>query len=464
MRQTNRIETIVLNNVGPFYNVRFNFPPIQPSAQNESKAEVHIFTGPNGCGKSTVLYAIAQIFDAFNFDRIIRSRFHGSDSSVDFSFSGMAGHYGVRSPSKSNQNGFIQGLLGLCLVTEEDVNRGRFFAYGSPDVKNNSVLLTYKLNTQSFRPSIPNTPIQFPFSVFSYSGQRNVQNVQLEAIRQINNSPFESALSFNATVRPSVLLQWIANNRTQAALARQDSDSSDAEAYDHALARITDLIRDICGLEVEFRLDRSPLAVSVLIDGVAINFDGLPDGLKSIISWVADLTLRLENIPWTTAGDVFLQPVILLLDEVDIHLHPKWQRRILPAVQKLLPNAQIFVSTHSPFVVGSVEDAWVYRLPEDGVHSEQQVVIEGIPSAAGKSYRLIMEEVFGIDGEFDFKTETLFAEFYEARKQFIESPSNPDALLKAAKQIAQRGEEATQIVSHELRQIARITRQELVLA
>jgi predicted ATP-binding protein involved in virulence len=78
---------------------------------------------------------------------------------------------------------------------------------------------------------------------------------------------------------------------------------------------------------------------------------------------VADLSLRLETIPWVNTGDVFLQPLILLLDEVDIHLHPKWQRLILPAVQKLLPNAQIFASTHSPFVVGSVKDAWIYRLP-----------------------------------------------------------------------------------------------------
>jgi hypothetical protein len=256
-------------------------------------------------------------------------------------------------------------------------------------------------------------------------------------------------------------LQWIANNRTQSALAKADKDDKAAQSYDQALNRITTLIHDICGLEVEFRLERSPLAVTVKVNGDTIRFDGLPDGLKSIISWVADLSLRLEAIPWQTPGDPFAQPIILFLDEVDIHLHPKWQRRILPAIQTLLPNAQVFVSTHSPFVVGSVENAWVYRLPEAGQGNGS---IEGVPSGAGKSYRLILDEVFGIDDEFDVATEALFDEFYRLRESFLQQPHSPQALLATAAKLAARGEEAALIVNRELRQIARLSGQELGLA
>lgn len=464
MRQTNRIETLVLNKVGPFDNVRLDFLPIGSSEQTEPKAEVHIFTGPNGCGKSTLLYAIAEIFDGLGNNGMIRSRFRGSDSSVNFLFSGTSGYYGICRPTYMRPDGRYEGMFAPYWAIHEDASNGRFFGLESPQLNSPSDLAHYKQDASRVQLNNPHSQSKFSYAVFGYSGQRTVQNVQLGAIQQINNSPFEAALSFNATVRPAILLQWIANNRTQAALARQDNDMDEAAAYDRALGRITDLIRDICGIGVEFHLERSPLAVSILVNGAAINFDGLPDGLKSIISWVADLSLRLENIPWATAGDVFLQPVILLLDEVDIHLHPKWQRRILPAVQKLLPNAQIFVSTHSPFVVGSVEDAWIYRLPEAEVQSELPVVIEGTPSAAGKSYRLIMAEVFGIDGEFDVETEELFATFYEARKRFMESPGDPAALLIAARNISERGAEAAQIVSHELRQISRVTHREVTLA
>ncbi len=158
-------------------------------------------------------------------------------------------------------------------------------------------------------------------------------------------------------------------------------------------------------MDVDFRLERNPLTVTLRVNGDNLKFDVLPDGLKSIISWVADLSLRLEVIPWEVEQDIFSQPILLFLDEVDIHLHPKWQRRILPAIQKLLPNAQIFVSTHSPFVVGSVENAWVYRLPEPGAKTDGILEIEGVASGAGKSYRLILNEIFGIEQEFDVETE-----------------------------------------------------------
>jgi hypothetical protein len=201
--------------------------------------------------------------------------------------------------------------------------------------------------------------------------------------------------------------------------------------------------------------------VTVRVNGDTIHFDTLPDGLKSIISWVADLSLRLEAIPWQQQEcDVFSHPIILLLDEVDIHLHPKWQRRILPAIQTLLPNAQIFVSTHSPFVVGSVEDAWVYRLPEAG---QGNGIIEGVQSGAGKSYRLILDEVFGIDDEFDIATEALFDEFYRLKDAFMKNHQGRENLLDSANKLALRGEEAASIVSRELRQIARVTGQELSL-
>ncbi len=345
----------------------------------------------------------------------------------------------------------------------DDKITGRVFAHGY-FIPTMSVLLTYKLVAYKFPSNNPHSQTKFSFAAFAYSGQRTLRSEPLTGIQEITNSPFENALSFDNTARPNVLLQWIAINRTNSALANFDKDLKAAVGYDLALARITDLIRDVCDMEVEFRLERSPLAVTVRVNGDSIQFDGLPDGLKSIISWVADLSLRLEAIPWEVEQDIFSQPIILFLDEVDIHLHPKWQRRILPAIQKLLPNAQIFVSTHSPFVVGSVENAWVYRLPEPGIKTDGVTEIEGIPSGAGKSYRLILNEIFDIDKEFDVETEAFFDEFYQARAVFLKTPNNADEVVKIAGLLAARGEEAAVIVTRELRQMSRVTGVEVSLA
>lgn len=460
MPQPYRVEALALHQVGVFDDVSIDFKPIASAERDADKAEIHLFTGPNGCGKSTLLYALAEIFDINNRNSLIRRRFRGSESCVDFQFEEKAGSYGIR----HSHGGILQSALtfpnryGRYVVQINESSNGCFFGYGESREQG---LFKYKKTTQSFQPNYAHTQPQFSYAAFAYSGQRTLRDTPLSAIQQITASPFEAALSFNGSVRPQILLQWIANNRTQSALARADGDDKAAQVYDQALNRITTLIHDICDLELEFRLERSPLAVTVRVNGDTIHFDTLPDGLKSIISWVADLSLRLEAIPWQEQRDVFSQPIILLLDEVDIHLHPKWQRRILPAIQTLLPNAQIFVSTHSPFVVGSVEDAWVYRLPEPG---QGNGIIEGVQSGAGKSYRLILNEVFGIDDEFDIETEALFDEFYRLRDQFMKDQQGREVLLETAGKLAARGEEAALIVSRELRQIARVTGQELSFA
>lgn len=452
MPQPYRVEALALHQVGVFDDVSIDFKPMASAERDADKAEIHLFTGPNGCGKSTLLYALAEIFDNYQNDSLIRRRFRGLESCVDFLFAGQADIYGyqpeVMSRLRVNENFVKHGI---------STSRGRFLDRG----RNKEWLYDYKQMTYNSYSKNTRFPARFHFAAFAYSGQRTLRDTKISAIQQITASPFEAALSFDGSVRPQILLQWIANNRTQSALAKADGDDKAAQIYDQALNRITTLIRDICDLELEFRLERSPLAVTVRVNGDTIHFDSLPDGLKSIISWVADLSLRLEAIPWQEQRDVFSQPIILLLDEVDIHLHPKWQRRILPAIQTLLPNAQIFVSTHSPFVVGSVEDAWVYRLPEPG---QGNGIIEGVQSGAGKSYRLILNEVFGIDDEFDIETEALFDDFYRFRDQFMKDQQGREVLLETAGKLAARGEEAALIVSRELRQIARVTGQELSLA
>lgn len=460
MPQTYRVEALALHQVGVFDDVSIEFKPIASAEKDADKAEIHLFTGPNGCGKSTLLYALAEIFDNYQSNSLIRRRFRGTESYVDFQFEKKAGSYGIRHlPRGLSQSACtFSNRYGQYAAQNHGLSNGCFFGHGESYKQG---LIEYKETTQSFQPNNVHTQTQFSYAAFAYSGQRTLRDTPLSTIQQITASPFDDALSFDGSVRPQILLQWIANNRTQSALAKADGDDKAAQVYDQALDRITTLIRDICDLELEFRLERSPLAVTVRVNGDTIHFDSLPDGLKSIISWVADLSLRLEAIPWQEQRDVFAQPIILLLDEVDIHLHPKWQRRILPAIQTLLPNAQIFVSTHSPFVVGSVEDAWVYRLPEPGQGSG---IIECVQSGAGKSYRLILDEIFGIDDEFDVETEALFDKFYLYRDRFMKDQQGREALLETADKLTARSEEAALIVSRELRQITRITGQELSLA
>jgi predicted ATP-binding protein involved in virulence len=430
MRQPYRVESITLKDVGVFENTHIDFPKIKNEQQDSEKAEIHIFTGPNGCGKSTLLYALAGIFDKELVDSVIlKKRFLTFENRVDFRFKNEDGFYGYRKERRP----------------KDAVN------YPLPLQEYHSYSRKYDEQKE----------YEFQFAAFAYSGHKTENDLfSVMSIEELTDSPFDDALTFENTVRPYTIAQWIATVITKAALARSDNDEDEALDYEHALKRVCRFIKDVCDISVSLHLNRKKLSVYLKVDDNDLDFDVLPDGLKFIFGWVADLALRLDNIFWKEQRDIFSQPIILFLDEVDIHLHPKWQRRILPAIQKLLPNAQVFVSTHSPFVVGSVEDAYVYRLPEhrrsECRDSSVAEVISAIDSKAGSSYQLILSDVFGIDAEFDVETEEQLAAFKRFIREHILTGQHMDTISELASELSDKGEELSEIVSLELRQMQRL--------
>lgn len=83
--------------------------------------------------------------------------------------------------------------------------------------------------------------------------------------------------------------------------------------------------------------------------------DDLSDGFRSVLSMVADLAYRMVRLnPHLGERSVLDTPGLVLIDEVDMHLHPMWQQTVLLDLQKAFPSVQFVVTTHSPHVLGSV--------------------------------------------------------------------------------------------------------------
>jgi len=188
-------------------------------------------------------------------------------------------------------------------------------------------------------------------------------------------------------------------------------------------------------------------------NGRTIGLDLLPDGLKSIASWITDLSMRLDRIPWIDDLPVLQRSFLLLLDEVDIHLHPTWQRKVLPFVQQMFPNAQIIATTHSPFVVASVTDAHIVTFAlKDGVSTVGHVA----PSQIGVSYSAVLRSIFGIDSEFDMATEGDFRKLHEAKARLLSGEPGARAEVdRVAAELANRSEEVKELVALELAQLKR---------
>lgn len=128
----------------------------------------------------------------------------------------------------------------------------------------------------------------------------------------------------------------------------------------------------------------------MLIDkkGVSFNLDQLSDGEKNLIALVGDIARRLaianpkKKKPLESEG-------IILIDEIDLHLHPKWQRLIVPKLLEIFPNCQFFISTHSPQVISNVKPENVFLLEQ----GEDGLSYKGVDETYGMSLDRIVDLV-----------------------------------------------------------------------
>lgn len=88
--------------------------------------------------------------------------------------------------------------------------------------------------------------------------------------------------------------------------------------------------------------------------GVEVPFPALSDGYRAFLGWLGDLLFHVcETCP--SGKKLKENKGIVMVDEIDLHLHPKWQMTVLQTLAKELPNIQFIVTSHSPLVVGSLE-------------------------------------------------------------------------------------------------------------
>ena len=105
-----------------------------------------------------------------------------------------------------------------------------------------------------------------------------------------------------------------------------------------------------------------------------IPFTDMGLGYKTMITWILDLVIRLYK-RYPESDDPLSEPAIVLVDEIDLHLHPKWQRTIMDFLTERFPNTQFIVTAHSPLVVQAAQDANIVLLRREG----DRVVIDNNP-------------------------------------------------------------------------------------
>ena len=146
--------------------------------------------------------------------------------------------------------------------------------------------------------------------------------------------------------------------RNQEDIENQEKVSrKDLEYKDPALEAVRTAIYAILPDISDLKIKRSPLRMCGTKNGQVFSIEQLSDGEKCTLAMIGDIALRL-SIANPNLSDPLQGGGIVLIDEVDLHLHPSWQRKIASILRTTFPNVQFILTTHSPQVLGELREGF----------------------------------------------------------------------------------------------------------
>ncbi len=128
----------------------------------------------------------------------------------------------------------------------------------------------------------------------------------------------------------------------------------------------------------------------VELAGAQLPFALLSDGYRNFLGMVADLAWRAYQLNPQHGDNASAEARgVVLIDEVDLHLHPSWQRSVLSGLVEAFPNLQFVVTTHSPQVVASARPEWIRALHEGAVSQ--------VDRAFGRDSNVVLRDIMGVE-------------------------------------------------------------------
>jgi len=310
------LEKIELENIKCFKNLTLDF-----QKEDGSTAKWVTLLGENGCGKTTALQMMALILSCGDIDRW-------------FMYSTPWQRY----PDKV----------------------GKITAY--PDSHRDANTIEYTLDIFSIIPSKRTKEWGFNnidtfIDAFS-AGYGSHRVLEITAPDPAKLEKYTKEDNYNTLFSPGSLDtigQWI-HNLDYKVLKSQDETAK--KRLDIGIKCVNSLLED----GVKYDSVSNDLEIMFDSFGSKVPISGLSEGYKSILALFGDLVWRMIQA-FPTSDKPTEEEGVVLIDELDIHLHPKWQREIPEMLRKAFPNIQFIVATHSPIIAaGAGADAVTLKL------------------------------------------------------------------------------------------------------
>jgi len=180
---------------------------------------------------------------------------------------------------------------------------------------------------------------------------------------------------------------------------------------ENALKEMKDYLWKLWNLQPSHRLEVNAERVVVHGPWGGMPFHALGDGYRGTGSWLLDLFGNcIKSGRWNSEPRL---AGIVLLDEMDEHLHPRWQKSLVPTLRRLFPNIQFITTTHSPLAIVNTKPGELFATRLHNAVAE--LVPEALPAPDGRSANeLLLGEWFGLQSTLDSKSEDLLKRYRKA--------------------------------------------------
>lgn len=231
----------------------------------------------------------------------------------------------------------------------------------------------------------------------------NIEKVDLKPVYGIKDSP------------SCDLVRYMVNLKATQAFARNESDMRRANEISRWFQRFENILRSVYNdnsLRLNFDIENFRFTIS-MNDREPFDFNTMSMGYAAVFDIIGDLIMRMES-----QHSYDLEGVVLI-DEIETHLHVGLQKQIVPILTGLFPNIQFIMTTHSPFVLNSATNAVVYDL------EKHMLVKNGLTNLP---YDGIVEGYFGAD----LLSQELREKFEEYRELVQKSALTDEDFAEAA--------------------------------
>ena len=220
------------------------------------------------------------------------------------------------------------------------------------------------------------------FIIAFYEAHRTIKNLQEP------KNPTKPTLKNKWGIKQTSteeFLNFLADLKIQEALARNEKLEKDANQIREWFVNFERLLGEIFqDKDLQLYFNYKDYSFKILTKGKEFKFTELSDGFAAVLDIIVDLILKMQHKNQLIRA--YKREGIVLVDEIETHLHLELQKVIMPLLTEIFPNIQFIVTTHSPFVLSSLSNAVAFDL-------EHQEIIEDLTEY---SYESLAEGYFGV--------------------------------------------------------------------